>query len=254
VGHLRLVDHHSRHLIVAELVQGERVADDILGQGRYPLLVSSGNTDGVIDVEAGGMVPFHQHGDKGVVYHLFLQQQFQEPGSKQFGQGLERRFRHHIKNAVASKESVGYDGVDMRMPPGIVTESLNSHHRPDDAVFKTRGSAEEDLQAVGCRFTQSREELTVVEKELAQDNGNTEDVLTVWKRIENIFPQLFTELDDLFFMTRRTEPAPPTGEGHQIFMVTVGAADAGKTLGQVTAPEVVVHHMGDYRTIKTVAL
>lgn len=35
--------------------------------------------------------------------------------------------------------------------------------------------------------------------------------------------------------------------------MTVGAADTGEALGKVTTPEVVMYHMGDYRTEKTMA-
>lgn len=35
VGHLRAVDHHARRLVVTELVQRKRIADDVLGQGSY---------------------------------------------------------------------------------------------------------------------------------------------------------------------------------------------------------------------------
>jgi hypothetical protein len=57
----------------------------------------------------------------------------------------------------------------------------------------------------------------------------------VGQRIKDIFPQLFTELDDFFRMTGQTKPAPPTGKGQQVLMVTVRTADTSETLRQVTA-------------------
>ena len=72
--------------------------------------------------------------------------------------------------------------------------------------------------------------------------------------IENVLTQLLTELDDFFLVATWTEPAPSTGEGQQVFMMAVGAAHAGESLRQVTTPEIVPNHMGDYLPIETVAL
>ncbi len=49
-------------------------------------------------------------------------------------------------------------------------------------------------------------------------------------------------------------PSATAGKGQQILMVTVGAANTGESLRQVTTPEIVPNHMGDYLPIETVAL
>ncbi len=50
----------------------------------------------------------------------------------------------------------------MWVPLCVITEGLNGHHRPDDTIFKARGCAEKDLQAVCCCFTQGGKEITVI--------------------------------------------------------------------------------------------
>lgn len=74
------------------------------------------------------------------------------------------------------------------------------------------------------------------------------------ERIENVLTQLLTELDHFFLVATWAEPAPSTGEGQQVFMMAVGAAYTGEPLRQVTTPEIVPNHMGDYLPIETVAL
>jgi hypothetical protein len=72
--------------------------------------------------------------------------------------------------------------------------------------------------------------------------------------IENVLTQLFTELDNFFLVATWAEPASSTGEGQQVFMMAVGASHTGESLRQVTTPEIVPNHMGDYLPIETVAL
>ena len=127
-------------------------------------------------------------------------------------------------------------GIPFSSPLAIRTEL--STLKPE-----VRGYAEKDMQAVGCRFTQGGEELAIVEKEFAQNNGDTEDVLTVWQRIEDIFPQLFTELDDLLGVAARSEPAPLTAKREQVLVTTVGAAHASEPFTKIAALEVISNHI-----------
>jgi len=46
------------------------------------------------------------------------------------GQGFERLPRHHTKNAIATKEPIDDDSVDMWVPPGIIAEkSIGDHDK-----------------------------------------------------------------------------------------------------------------------------
>jgi len=49
--------------------------------------------------------------------------------------------------------------------------------------------------------------------------------------------EYFPELDDLFFITGRTEPAASTGKSQQVFVITIGTTNTGESLGQITTWE-----------------
>lgn len=80
----------------------------------------------------------------------------------------------------------------------------------------------------------------------------SENILAVWYRVENIFPEYLAELNYLFSMAAWTELAAPAGKGEQVFVMAIGAANTGKALFQITAFEVGPHNLGDNRTVKTI--
>jgi len=62
------------------------------------------------------------------------------------------------------------------------------------------------------------------------------------------FLQMQTELDNFLGMSTGAEPAAPATEGQKILMMTVRAADTGKAFGQITAIEILLNDLRDYRT------
>jgi hypothetical protein len=96
------------------------------------------------------------------------------------------------------------------MPFGVVAKRLDGQHRIEDAFRQIYSGAQKDSQAVSRTFTQLGEQFAVVEEKLAQNDRNAENILPVRQRIEDIFPQQFTELDYLLCMAGRTEPAAPS--------------------------------------------
>ena len=67
-------------------------------------------------------------------------------------------------------------------------------------------------------------------------------------RVQNIFLQVQTELDNFLGMETGTEPAAPATEGKKKLMVTVRAADTGEAFGKVAALKITLNDLGDYRT------
>jgi len=72
--------------------------------------------------------------------------------------------------------------------------------------------------------------------------------------IKNILTQQFAELDDLLGVAGWAEPTAPAGEGEQELMTAVRAAHPGEAVGEVTAFEIVVYHLGDDRAEEAVVL
>ena len=62
--------------------------------------------------------------------------------------------------------------------------------------------------------------------------------MPVRNRVENIFLQVQTELDNLLGMATGTEPAATATEGKKELMVAFRAADTGEAFRQVTALEI----------------
>ena len=91
----------------------------------------------------------------------------------------------------------------MWMPFCIVTKALDGQYRANDSILQPENGSEKYTKAVGRTFTQLRQQLAIIEK----------NILAVRQGEENVFPQQFPELDNLFRMAGGTESAAPAGEG-----------------------------------------
>jgi hypothetical protein len=87
--------------------------------------------------------------------------------------------------------------MDVRMPFGIITKSLNGHHSAADAIIQRKGCTEKGEQAFCCTCGQPGKQVPVIEKKFTYNDGNTENILAVWYGIKNIFPKYLAELDYL---------------------------------------------------------
>ena len=99
------------------------------------------------------MAPFHDEGYKGIINQSLFFQHSQHLGPKQFGQGLNADPGHDMENTASAKQTVSNDRVDVWMPFGVITKSLDSHHHTKDAVLQADGHSEKDKQAIGSRLT-----------------------------------------------------------------------------------------------------
>jgi len=84
-----------------------------------------------MDAESRRMSPGQQFGDQLISNYIPLPEYRR---SKQPGQRLQRSSRHYMKNTPTSKEPVGYNPMQMGVPPGIVTERLDHQHDTGDTI------------------------------------------------------------------------------------------------------------------------
>jgi hypothetical protein len=72
--------------------------------------------------------------------------------------------------------------------------------------------------------------------------------------IEDVFPQLRAELDNLFGVTAWAEPAITTEKGQKIFVATVRAAYTGRIVTQITTFQKDRNNIENHRSVKAIFL
>lgn len=140
VIHLGLVDHRAGIGIVGDLLFGKWIEvsqvrlspDDVLGQSFPALFVFPADTHPVVHGKTRIVPPLEEHGDDGVVDLAFFFQHGQDVGAVQFRQGAQVETRHDMEGAVGAEQAVCHQGVDVRVPLGIVAKSLDSHDHVGD--------------------------------------------------------------------------------------------------------------------------
>jgi hypothetical protein len=103
--------------------------------------------------------------------------------------------------------------MDMRVPPGIVTKGLDGHNHPGFAGCQTKAGAKKLFQALFGTMAEAGQQFSIIEKIAADDDGNTENILAVVHRKENILPEMNAELYNFFSVATGTKPSTPTTEG-----------------------------------------
>lgn len=73
---------------------------------------------------------------------------------------------------------------------------MDDHYHARYCIIQLQGSAEKDGQALICALTKAAEQLSVIFKELAQNNGNAEDILAMRDRIQDFLLQPLAEQND----------------------------------------------------------
>jgi hypothetical protein len=104
----------------------KRTSYDILSKVGDTDRIISGNTNGIIHAETGGIPPLHDHCDEGIVNQAFFFEHCQDIDTKQLGKRFGIDSRHNIKNTVSAKQAIGHNGVDMRVPLCVITKSPES--------------------------------------------------------------------------------------------------------------------------------
>jgi len=84
----------------------------------------------------------------------------------------------------------------------IIPKGMNEHHHCSYPIIKLQCFLKKDFQAVAYAFAKPPQQLPVILKKLAENNGNTEDILPVRDRIQDFLSQPLTELCNYLGMTR----------------------------------------------------
>ena len=171
---------------------------------------------------------------------------------EKFGQGAHIHLRHHKEIAVLQKETVGYQGLEMRMPAGIITEGLDRYNTNRYDAFLAKGKLQKLLQTLWSTLTELTQKFTIVEKELTQDFGNGKYILAVGNRIENRFLEVVAKMNNLFVMAGWVKPATTRAVCQQIFMMTIGAFNTSVALMQIATFNIFSYYMRYDRSVKAV--
>ncbi|MEJ2689319.1 MAG: hypothetical protein P8130_05095 [Deltaproteobacteria bacterium] len=110
---------------------------------------------------------------------------------------------------MPGEKTIGHQGVEMRVPSGVIAEGLHGHHYAGNAVFALQMLPEEiDQTLVGAEAELARE-LAVIQKIPAENDRYIEDILPVRFRLQQVFLQMAAELHHFLGVTGGAEPAAP---------------------------------------------
>jgi len=153
-------------------------------------------------------------------------------GTEKLGQWTEIHLRHDKKIAALQEEAVGHQGMDMGMPSGVVSEGLYGDDDSRNTSFLAKGKLEKFRQTFCSTLVELAQQVSIVEKESAQDFGNGKNVLTMSHWIKNRFLEVVAELDHLLVVAAWTEPPTSTTECQKILVMAIRTFVAGKSLMQ----------------------
>jgi len=94
----------------------------------------------------------------------------------------------------------------------ILAKGVYGHNSARDAVGQSNSSLKKFKQALIGAVTQLSKQLSIVLKIYTQDNRDTEDILAMGNRIEDIFLYRVGKLDHLLGMAGRAKPSSLAGE------------------------------------------
>jgi hypothetical protein len=135
--------------------------------------------------------------------------------------------------------------MDVGVEVEIFTEGVEGQEEGGSAPRKSQGGAEKLGQRLLRDGTEAPEEVSIAAEEGAQHFGQGEDDVPVGDRQEDVVHQVGGGLENLALMAGGTEPASLAGEGDQIFVRAMVAADAGKAVFKNAALEELAEDLGD---------
>ena len=131
--------------VPGDLLEGERVAEKILGEAFATGGVVGGNGlfAAVVDIEAG-VFPGEEVGEFGGTDEFGVAEGLEEAVAEEFDGGREIFGGHAVEAAIGREESVGGEEVEVGVENEVVTEGVDSGNGPD----ATLGEAEADPEGV----------------------------------------------------------------------------------------------------------
>ena len=91
-----------------------------------------------------------------------------------------------MEGAVRSKEPVCDDGVKVGMKPGVISESVDHHDHPQDALIEVQHRAKEHLQALVGAVAKLCQELSIVLEIDAHHDRDAENELSMGDGVKDV--------------------------------------------------------------------
>ena len=140
----------------------------------------------------------------------------------------------------------------MRIESEEVTESLNGNAGAGDKIILRNHLLEKGLQGLPGAAAEIGKKFSIIQEVTTKYLRNTEDEMPVGDLLEDIHAEPFTEFDHTLLMTGWTEMAVLAGKCQEIFMATILALHAGKTVMENTAVQIPVDDFLDIGTEKSI--
>jgi len=87
----------------------------------------------------------------------------------------------------------------------VFPECMDRHHNTGDPILQTNHFPQKGQEAPVCTLTEAGEQGTIIFEVNTQHDRNTEDILPVRNRIENVFVQVMPENNGAFGHTGSTD-------------------------------------------------
>ena len=109
-------------------------------------------------------------------------------------------------------------------------------------------------QGLPGTLAQGAQQLAVVFEITAQHFWESEDILAVGNRLENLLCRPLGKRQHSLLVAGGAEVPPLAGEGQKVFMCAPAAAHAGKATMQVSAVQILVNDLADDRAPEAILL
>ena len=223
---------------------GEGVAENVLGEFFEFGFVFGRDGFARVEVESG-VFPGEQHLDAFGGKEFEGDEEFEEVGAEEFFERFEREWRQRMEDAVAGEEAVGDEGVEVRVEVEVFAEGVQGEDEGGLGVGEAEGGAEVFGEALVGSGAEVFEEAAVALEIGAEHFGDGQDVMTVGHGREDAGGEEGGGGLDVFLVAGGTEPAAFAGEGEEVFVAAVVAADPGEAAVEVAAVEEFVDDLGD---------
>ena len=220
----------------------------VLGRDRRTGVdVEAGVFPGVEDLDAFGREEFEVH------------EELEDVGAEEFFERFEREFGQRVEGAVAGEESIGDEGVNMGMEVEVFAKGVQGEddggvegiEPPPHPVPLPRwergrsGGTEVFGEALVGEGAEAFEQAAVTPEIGAEHFGDGQDVMAVRHGSEDASGEEGGGGLDVFLVAGGTEPAAFAGEGEQVFLPAMIAADPGEATIEVAAFEEFVDDLRD---------
>jgi hypothetical protein len=222
--------------VPGDLLEGERVAEQILGKTFTTCSVVAG--DGlfaaVVDIEAG-VFPREEVGELGGADEFGVAEGVEEAVAEEFDGRSEVFGGHAVEATVGREESIGGEDVEVGVVDEIVSEGVDSGDGSDAAAREAETGPEGILEGGDGGVEEDGEKVAAFAKDAAQDLGDGEHELAVGDLVADGGGDPLAGGADAALVAGGAEVASFAGKRRQAFVTAIGALEAGEAGGEVTA-------------------